>query len=264
MPTWWRITGGTERIMWSSLKSMVDDHESPPGRVFDLCIQILIVASLVTFSIETLPDLSKATRTWLHLFEVVVVLFFTVEYLLRVAAAQRPLRFVFSFFGLVDMLAILPFYLTVGLDLRAVRIVRLFRLVRIFKLLRYSKAVERFRVAFSTVREELFLFFVATIFLIYVSGVGIYYFESSAQPEVFKSVFHSLWWAVATLTTVGYGDTYPVTAGGKIFTFFILMFGLGIIAVPTGLIASALTRAIEAEQGVARRQGEHERERELP
>ena len=89
------------------------------------------------------------------------------------------------------------------------------------------------------------LFGICSMVLLYFSAVGIYYFEKEAQPEAFGSVFHSLWWAVATLTTVGYGDIYPVTVGGKVFTFFILMVGLGIVAVPTGLFASALSKARE-------------------
>jgi len=87
------------------------------------------------------------------------------------------------------------------------------------------------------------LFGCIAMILLYLSAVGIYYFENAAQPEKFKSIFHSLWWALATLTTVGYGDIYPVTAGGQFFTFFVLMLGLGVVAVPTGLIASALSQA---------------------
>ncbi len=83
--------------------------------------------------------------------------------------------------------------------------------------------------------------------LLYTSGVGIYYFEHEAQPDQFKSVFHSLWWAITTLTTVGYGDMYPITTGGKLFTFFVLMIGIGIVAVPTGLVAFALSKAREDE-----------------
>lgn len=97
-------------------------------------------------------------------------------------------------------------------------------------------------------KEEIALFSVITAMLLFLSSVGIYYFEHEAQPEVFKSVFHSLWWAVATLTTVGYGDIYPITVGGKIFTFFILMVGLGIVAVPAGLLVSALSRVRMEEQ----------------
>jgi len=98
------------------------------------------------------------------------------------------------------------------------------------------------------IKEELILFLFATAFLLYFSAVGIYYFENPAQPEQFQSIFDSLWWAVATLTTVGYGDVYPVTVGGKIFTFFVLLIGLGIVAVPAGLVSSALTMSLENEK----------------
>ena len=106
--------------------------------------------------------------------------------------------------------------------------------------MRYNDAMKRYKQAVLDIREELVIFFLATLFMIYVSAVGIYYFEHSVQPDEFKSVFHSLWWAVATLTTVGYGDIYPITAGGRIFTFLILMVGLSIVAIPAGLLASSL------------------------
>jgi voltage-gated potassium channel len=105
---------------------------------------------------------------------------------------------------------------------------------------KYSKALKRYRAAFLSIKEELIILIITTSFVIYISAVGIYYFENDAQPEIFKSIFHSLWWAVATLTTVGYGDIYPVTVGGKIFTYVILMVGLCILAVPAGLLASAM------------------------
>jgi len=92
-------------------------------------------------------------------------------------------------------------------------------------------------------REEIVLFGVAAALLLFLAAVGIYYFENEVQPEAFASVFHSLWWAICTLTTVGYGDVYPITTGGKVFTFFVLATGLGIISVPAGLVASALSRA---------------------
>jgi voltage-gated potassium channel len=203
--------------------------------------------SLVSFSIETLPDLQSSTRKVLRYIEIVTVAIFTVEYLLRIIVADRKLRFIFSFYGIIDLVAILPFYIATGVDLRSVRVFRMLRLVRALKVLRFSRAVRRFRDAFWMIRAELALFLTATLFLLFVAGVGIYYFENPAQPEVFKSVFHSLWWGVATLTTVGYGDIYPVTAGGKVFTFVILMIGLGVVAVPTGLISSAMTRTISEE-----------------
>ncbi len=229
------------------IKRIVEETDTTPGKIFDIFIQSLIVLSLISFSIDTLPDLSENIKRLLKITEAIVVVIFTVEYLLRLFIADKKLQFVFSFYGLIDLFAILPFYVARGIDLRSVRIFRLFRLVRAFKIFRYSKAIQRFKIAFLEVKEELTLFLVATGFLLFITSVGIYYFENSAQPEQFKSVFHCLWWAIVTLTTVGYGDVYPVTVGGKIFTSFIVIIGLGIIAVPTGLVASALTKTLSDE-----------------
>ena len=201
----------------------------------------------MTFSVETLPDLSHPMRDILRYIEIATVVIFTVEYLLRLYVADRRLSFICSFFGLVDLFAILPFYISMGVDLRSIRAIRLFRLFRILKIVRYSAAIRRFHRALLIAKEEIVLFALATALLLYLSAVGIYYFENQAQPEVFSSVFHSLWWSVCTLTTVGYGDIYPVTVGGRIFTFAVLAIGLGIISVPAGLVASALSKARELE-----------------
>lgn len=233
----------TMERMPDRLKRIIEQNDTRAGRAFDLTIQGLIVLSLVTFSIETLPDLTPAAQRWLYRIELVTVLIFTVEYLLRLWLAERKAAFAFSFFGIIDLLAILPFYIASGVDLRAIRAFRFLRLFRAFKMVRYSKAIRRFHRAFVIAREELVLFVIITLMLLYFSAVGIYYFEHEAQPDKFASVFHSLWWSVATLTTVGYGDVYPVTVGGKVFTFLVLLVGLGIVSVPAGLVASALSKA---------------------
>lgn len=176
-----------------------------------------------------------------------VIIIFTIEYLLRIIYAPHKFRYIFSFYGLIDLFAIVPFYLATTIDLRSIRVFRLFRLIRLLKLLKYSKAINRFHRALVIAKEELILFAFVTVILLYLSSVGIYHFENSAQPQLFQSVFHSLWWAVTTLTTVGYGDMYPVTSGGKIFTTIVLFIGLGIVAIPTGLIASALSIARQEE-----------------
>lgn len=224
-----------------SLRRLLNDYDQPSAKLLSFTIQGLIILSLVTFSISTLPELSTNTIKILSIIETVTVIVFSLEYVLRIYAAEQKLRFIFSFYGLIDLVAILPYYLTTGLDLRAVRVFRLLRLMRILKLYKYNAALKRFHHALRMVREELIIFgFISTI-LLFLSAIGIYYFEHAAQPEQFKSVFHALWWSLTTLTTVGYGDIYPITAGGKIFTFFVLIIGLGVIAVPTGLVASALT-----------------------
>jgi voltage-gated potassium channel len=232
----------------ASLKQIVERSDTRLGRAFDLVIQSLIVVSLISFSVETLPDLSAGLRRCLRWTEVVTVAVFTVEYVLRIIVADRKLSFIFSFFGLVDLVAILPFYVAPGVDLRSVRTFRFLRLIRVFKLARYSKAVRRFHRALLIAWEELALFLFVTLILLYLAAVGIYYFENEAQPDTFASVFHCLWWAVVTLTTVGYGDIYPITAGGKVFTFFVMLVGLGVIAVPAGIVATALSKARETEE----------------
>lgn len=221
------------------------------GRVlfgrYEFIFQTLILLSLISFAIETLPNLQPTTRLWLYRFEVFSVTVFTLEYLLRWLGAVPKRSYVFSFYGIVDLVAILPFYLTTGLDLRSLRAFRMLRLIRLFKLVRYSAAIQRYHKAFTIAKEELFFFGIMSLILLYLSAVGIYYFENEAQPETFASVFHCLWWAIATLSAVGYGDIIPVTAGGRVFTFFVLVIGLGVVAVPSGIFASALSRAREHE-----------------
>jgi len=234
----------------TSLKHVVEQSDSTTGRTFDLVIQLLIVVSVVAFSIETLPNLSETTKRILRITELVTVSIFSIEYLLRVWVADRKLSFIFSFYGLVDLLAILPFYVAAGIDLRSIRAIRLFRLFRVLKIVRYNKAICRFHKALLIAKEEFILFGLVAGMVLYLSAVGIYYFENQAQPEVFSSVFHSLWWSLCTLTTVGYGDVYPVTTGGRVFTFFVLITGLGVISVPAGLVASALSEARAMEDDV--------------
>jgi len=224
------------------LKQIIETQNTVAGKTFDFFFQFLILLSLIMFSLETLPSL-YIYKDIFNLIEVITVVLFTGEYLLRFFVAESKMKFMFSFNGVVDLFAILPFYVSRGVvDLRFIRIFRLFRLFRAFKIFRYSKAVDRFVRAFVSVKSELVVFFMATLFVLFLASAGIYYFENEAQPEQFKSIFHSMWWAVATLTTVGFGDIYPVTVGGKIFTFVILMLGLGVVSVPSALLASALSR----------------------
>ena len=224
---------------------IVVDSETILGRYFDIFIQSLIVISLLSFSFETLPNLDEKYKALLSSLELYCVIIFSIEYVLRFWLTKPSRSYIFSFFGIVDLLAILPFYIASGVDLRSIRVFRLFRLFRIFKLFKYNSAIDRLSEAFKSIKNELIIFIVGTIFLLYVSAVGIYYFENPEQPEAFKSVFHSLWWAVTTLTTVGYGDMYPITVGGKLFTTMIVFIGMGMVAVPTGLLASALSQTFK-------------------
>ena len=234
--------------MKKKLWTILEDNTTKQGRYFDYFIQLIILLSLLSFSLETLPNLPLGLRGALEIFEVISILLFSIEYILRVIVSKKPLNYIFSFYGIIDLLAVLPFFLNTILDLRFLRAFRVFRVFRALKLIRYNKALNRFKVAFKIVKEELVLFFIVTMILLFLTSAGIYLFENQAQPEVFKSVFHSGWWSIVTLTTVGYGDVYPITIGGKIFTFFVLMIGIGVVAVPAGLVGTALSKARELEK----------------
>lgn len=231
--------------MKERIKGIIEINDNTLSRVFAFFIQALILLSVITFSVETLPDLEPDTRFLLRIFETFSVVVFSIEYILRIYVSDKKLKFIFSFYGIIDLLSILPFYVALGIDLRSLRALRFLRLFRILKLVRYNRAMNHFNAAIKSAKEEILLFIMVTLILMYFSAVGIYYFENEAQPEHFSSIFDSLWWAIITLTTVGYGDVYPITVGGRVFTFFILMIGLGIVAIPTGIISSALTRSVD-------------------
>jgi len=239
------------------LRHMVQRPDTVAGRWFDRSVLLLIVASVVLMSLSTVSRLSPDLRTVLAATEFVIVVLFTIEYGLRIVTADNRWRFVRSFYGIIDLVALVTFYLTLAwigmMDLRAVRALRLLRVFRAFEFRRYIVATARIGRALKYARDEAVVFLFATLVLLYIAAMGIHHFESQAQPEKFDSVFQSLWWAVVTLTTVGYGDAYPITPGGKLWTFVVLLLGMGIVAVPAGLIASGLSRAIQEERADARR-----------
>ena len=215
---------------------------------FEKLIQILIVISLISFAFETLPNLSTAWQTVLNFTEIIIVLIFTIEYIIRISLCRPRLKYIFSFYGVIDILAILPFFLTAGIDIKSIRAFRLLRLLRFVKLLKYNKAIRRLRDALIDAKDELILSGIVAGILLYLASIGIYYFEEEAQPDSFGSVFHSMWWAVCSLTTVGYGDVKPITVGGKIFTGIVLIIGVGIVAMPTAILASSFNNAKKKEK----------------
>lgn len=208
-----------------------------------LCF-ILLVA--IMLPLETLPDMPELFYITLSWFELIVTVLFLGEYIVRVWLESRKRDYILSFYGLIDLLAIVPSFLgAVGLqEIRALRLLRVFRLV---KGAQYSAALQRFVTALKETKVEMTVFAVSTMILLYLAASGIYFFEHTAQPDVFKSIPHAWWWAIATLTTVGYGDIYPVTDGGKAFTSIIVLLGIGVVSVPTGIIASALMRVKDSD-----------------
>ena len=205
-------------------------------------IQFLILVSVVAFTMETMPWATEYSTSFALLDYSITVLFF-IELSTRLLVLEKPLRYLFSFYGIVDVLAILP--TLAGLDSKGLRVVRLIRLLKLLRNEKINQAMARLSAAFQSVKSEMIIFSVVVLLTLYFASVGIYLFEHEAQPEAFSSIPASMWWALATLTTVGYGDIYPITSGGKIFAGFVILVGIGIVAIPTGLFASALTAVKE-------------------
>jgi voltage-gated potassium channel len=225
------------------------------NRFFLVFIQCLIIINLLAVMLESVSHLHKNYGPFFYWLEVVSVAIFTVEYLARVWSAafgtvqpvKNRLKFIFSFLGLIDLLAILPFYLPflISFDLRFLRIMRLVRLFRIFKIARYSKALLLIGKVLKRKKEELFSTLFLTFLLLLAASSFMFYVEHGAQPEQFTNIFQSFWWAVATLTTIGYGDIYPVTALGKFLSAIIAILGIGLVALPTGIISSGFIETVK-------------------
>lgn len=216
---------------------------------FERIVMIVIVISVVVMPISTLPGLSPLAAQILQHIDIVFIALFSLEYVMRVILMRERMKYIFSFYGIVDIMSIISSYLTLGeVDWLIFRIIRMLRVFRILKLGRYNDAIDRFRHAFLRCRHEMGMFVFATGIMLYISSFMIYYFENQSQPEVFKSVFHAMWWAVATLTTVGYGDIYPITTGGKLFTSVVVICGLGIVAAPAAILSAALAKSDGGEK----------------
>ena len=225
----------------SYIKNLLDVNDNKASRYFDVFLMTIIILSMMTYSVATIDKLQSDIKEWLNILDDFFIIIFSIEYLLRIYTAEKKLQYIFSLYGLIDLISIIPFYLGMVFQGQYVKSLRLLRVFRLIKLTRYSRTLQKFSRAFYNAKEEFVVFAFITLIMFYIAAVGIYQFEHVAQPKVFGSIFDSMWWAVATLTTVGYGDVYPVTVGGKIFTTLILILGLGVVGVPAGIIAAAFT-----------------------
>ncbi len=232
---------------------ILDGHHGQVGRRVAFVLHALILLSALAISLETVESFPPAIHNALFYFEIFILTVFVTEYILRVICSARPLRYIFSFWGIIDLLACLPALLLIQEEWQAIRTLRLIRLVRLFKLFRTSLAFDRLTRAFAQVRGELIIFAILASLVLYVSAVGIYLFEHETQPDAFSSIPMSLWWAVASLTTVGYGDLVPITTGGRIFTTFVLFIGLGVVAVPAAIVTAALLETQTAPKRVKKK-----------
>lgn len=222
---------------------------------FDIFIITLIILNVLAIVLESIQSLRQQYETTFFLFEMISVIVFTIEYILRVWTAnlnpkfEKPIagniRYAFTPLPLIDLLAFLPFYLPfTGLDLRLLRVLRILRVFRLLKIARYVKALELISRVLKQKKEELVISLVFTLFLLLIASSLMYYVENKAQPENFSSIPETMWWGIATLTTVGYGDMYPISGLGHFLGGVIALIGIGLFALPAGILASGFSEEL--------------------
>lgn len=237
----------------------VSEEKGDLSWYFDLFLIVLISLNVIAIVLESIAPLQAKYEQEFYVFELCSVVFFSIEYILRVWTANEDeryrspvvgnLKYMCKPIALIDLFSILPFYLPlVGIDLRVFRILRLLRLFRLFKLIRYIKAIGIINNVLKEKRQELIVSIIFVVFMLLMTSTVMYYVENELQPEKFSSIPETMWWSIATLTTVGYGDVYPLTGIGKLLGGIIAVLGVGLFALPTGIIVSGFTEALSKDK----------------
>ena len=232
------------------LHEIIFEADTRAGRLFDLTLIWLILLSVATVILESVRSVRAQYGDLLYTLEWVFTLLFTVEYVLRLLSVRRPLRYATSFFGIVDLLAIIPTYLSIFIPgsqyLLVIRILRLLRVFRLLKLSEYVTEADTLRTALHASRRKISVFLSVVVLLVVVIGSLMYVVEG--EEHGFTSIPVSIYWAIVTLTTVGYGDLSPRTPLGQILASLVMVIGYGIIAVPTGIVSVELAHATRQQR----------------
>lgn len=228
------------------LYNIVAEADTKAGKAFDLAVMVAIVLSLLVAFVETRPGVVGLGKTLLQVMEYVLTFFFTIEYALRVYCTPRKRDYVFSFFGIVDLVATLPLYLSFIPMLTGARylfILRAFRLLRIFRVLKLFSYINEGYLLLESIRlsmRKIIVYFLFVIVLVVIIGTMMDIIEGTQPDTAFTDLGTSIYWAIVTLTTVGYGDITPVTALGRFFSGAVMILGYTIIAVPTGIVSATM------------------------
>lgn len=255
-------------MSWRKRIYTLVDEDSKLGNIFGTLVILLIVLNMLAIILESIKALQANYHFVFEGFENFCLVVFTIEYLVRVLTADikypglkgpKPFfKYIFSFMAIVDLLAILPSLLLIVLpqgmlaDLQFIRMLRIMRVFRVLKITRYSSSLKMMGEVLKDKRSDLSITIFVTFVLMIISSTLMYYAEHTTQPDQFPDIVHAFWWAVATLTTVGYGDVYPVTALGKILSGIIAILGIGLVALPTGILSSAFVDRMEAQKRLKR------------
>ncbi|MDO4783003.1 MAG: ion transporter [Capnocytophaga felis] len=218
---------------------------TPLGKLFDIVLLILIFLSVIMVMLETVKDIDHQAHGILVFLEWFITIFFTIEYVLRIISNRKPLQYIFSFYGIIDLISILPMYLSFFIPgskaLSVVRALRLLRIFRILELANFMNQGEELKMALRTSRTKITVFIYFVLVICILLGSLMYVIES--EESGFTSIPRSIYWCIVTLTTVGYGDIAPTTTLGQMIASFVMILGYGIIAVPTGIVTAEYSRA---------------------
>lgn len=224
------------------LHDVIFEADTPVGKVFDVTLLVLILGSILAVMLESVDEIAANHGGVLRAAEWCFTIAFTIEYILRLYCVRKPLRYAFSFFGIVDLVAILPLYISLLIpgsqSLAIVRVLRLLRVFRVFKLARFLGEARVLRAALSNSLPKVIVFLLTVLTLVAIIGTLMHLIEGDRSG--FSNIPESMYWAIVTLTTVGYGDITPVTVTGRILASLLMIMGFGIIAVPTGIVSAEI------------------------
>jgi voltage-gated potassium channel len=235
-----------KRSAWRlKLYEIIFEADTPVGKGFDITLMFFILLSVIAVLLDSVPQLNQQYGTWFFIAEWFFTIVFTFEYIIRILTAKKVSSYIFSFYGIIDLLAILPTYLSLFLVgtqfLLVIRVLRLLRVFRVLKLARFIGASTQLVIAMRQSRHKIIIFLEVVMTLVVIVGSLMYLIEGPAHG--FTSIPRSIYWAIVTLTTVGYGDIAPQTIVGQTLASFVMIIGYAIIAVPTGIISVEMSRA---------------------
>ncbi len=236
----------TQLNSWrKKLHDIIYEADTPLGKLFDVALLILILLSVLFVMLESVHGLPEKVYDWLYYGEWVITIFFTFEYIARIVTVNKPARYIFSFYGIIDLLSTIPLYLSFilvgGNYLLTVRALRLLRIFRILKITRYIGESNKLKRALLHSRPKILIFLFTVLIVCIIAGTLMYLIEG--ETSGFSNIPTSIYWCIVTLTTVGFGDITPVTPLGQFLAAIIMIMGYGIIAVPTGIVSAEYTKS---------------------
>ena len=247
------------------IHEVIFEADTRIGKLFDIILLIIILVSVISVILESVDSINKKYHTIIIAFEWTITILFTIEYFFRIYSVNKPLKYIFSFMGIIDLLSIIPTYLIfvfpAAHSLSVIRSIRLIRVFRVFKLSHYLRGAHTMQIALRSSRPKIIVFLLSVLILVVVLGTLMYIIEG--KNSGFENIGTSIYWAVVTLTTVGYGDVVPLTGVGKLLASFIMILGYAVIAVPTGIVSAEFTKNKKERQAKEKRNTILEKENKI-